>query len=112
MLDSQLMKALILNCLKQDVWHVSSKTNFGTIDVNFGGEDTTNMTILVFSIEQELKNILEEKGYTVTVNQKESQTEISLNLGSHKKKDNYRAKEFKKFLRIVRRYEKTVISKE
>jgi hypothetical protein len=109
MLDSDLVEALVLRALKLDVWHINCRTNFGSIEVKF---DDDTMVIVLGDIDSKLGSLLTESEYEVLAKPQLCEYTITKQLGDKMNPDNYRAKSFKKFLKLYRKYERQKIKSE
>jgi hypothetical protein len=110
MLSSELMKGLLLKALALDIWHIRTKTNNGTIGVDFAD---SKMNIILCELDSEFGAMLINAGYQVVAKPQESEYNIELILDNTKPKpNNYRVKSFKKFLKLLKKHERIDSKKE
>jgi spore coat protein CotH len=55
MLPSDLVEALILNAFSKDVWHITVKTNFGSVEVDFSDD---KFKVLLGSVDEDFAKLL------------------------------------------------------
>ena len=103
MLSAAVLKALVLEPLKNDLYSLNVKSNVGVVEIKFDDDD---MIIKLKDIANDLGAELISNGYQVSADTKDGYYIISIKHG----KSN--VKTFKKFLKIYKRFEKKVKSKE
>lgn len=99
MMHSSTLKALVLEPLKNDIWSLQIRSNFGTVEIRFE-EDI--MIIKLHELHSDLGAKLIREGYEVFADPADSSYKIS------KEREKSRVKSFKKFLKIYKSIEKKI----
>jgi hypothetical protein len=104
MLQSDLVKALVLDALSRDVWHITVKTNLGSVEVDFSDD---KFKVLLGSVDEGFAKLLVDNGYKVEVKPFIEKHTITLEKTLKSTTQKYRVKYTKRFIKLLKRYERS-----